>query len=94
MAALSWVSLTKVVARACPFNSTKDMELNLLPEIVMVKPDPPATTLAGAMDVIAVVGDVTPHPTVAIAVSDKQTRPKRCIWFLSRRKVLLFPLCF
>jgi hypothetical protein len=54
--AVSWVSLTKVVLNAWPFQSTADEATKLLPLTVSVKAGPPDVTAVGAKEVIAGAG--------------------------------------
>src|SRR5262249_57313345 len=56
MLAVSWVALTKVVARGLPFHCTTDAAMKLVPVTVRVKPGPPWKALLGASAVSAGTG--------------------------------------
>jgi hypothetical protein len=59
IAAVTWVALTKVVARVLPLKLTVELLRKLAPFTVKVKPTPPAVALDGEMLVMAGTGLLT-----------------------------------
>jgi hypothetical protein len=57
--AVSWLALTNVVVRVCPFHCTDEVETKFEPFTVSVKAGSPAVTVAGEIDVTVGAGLLT-----------------------------------